>query len=240
MKADTFPDGEGIFETILTLQGVPQLIAEHIQRARDTAATLGWKFATDQEITSIVTALVSSSPSTSSLGRLRLIFTQDGLVDGIHASYERWSKPAKLTLSSRTIDETLPLVGMKVLPYRENIEILEGAQRSGFDDVIRLNTKEEVVETSIANLFLKVSGEWITPPKNAGLLPGIIRAIALECALVEENRLEAKDLHLVESIFLVNSLKGFQPVERLDARSLSIDRDFSKIIASLPQFRSVG
>ncbi len=240
MKGDTFPDGQGLFETILTLHGTPQLVIEHLERARGSATTLGWQFPAEQEIARVITHLIEASPSSSSKGRLRLIFTPEGGVEGAHTSYERWAKPAKVTLSPKTIFEDSPLVAMKLLPYRENIEILEKARRSGFDDAIRLNNKGEVAESSVANLFLKVAGKWITPPKDSGILPGIIRGLALQCSLVEEDRLLARDLPSVESIFLVNSLKGFQPVESLDDEALEVDGEFSKIIATLPQFGSVG
>jgi para-aminobenzoate synthetase/4-amino-4-deoxychorismate lyase len=117
---------------------------------------------------------------------------------------------------------------------------LEVAQNSGFDDAIRLNGKGEVGETSIANLVLKVQGKWITPPVNAGILPGIIRALAVDLLSIEERTISSKDLFRVESIFLLNSLKGFQPVAFLEDRALVIDTEMMEKVATLSQFNSVG
>jgi branched-subunit amino acid aminotransferase/4-amino-4-deoxychorismate lyase len=238
--AHTFPDGEGIFETILTVVGNSQFLAEHLTRARNGADFLGWRFPSNREIDSAVAEVISLSPVATKLGRLRLIFTSGGEIAGSHDFYERWESPARLTLSSSVIDESGPLIGIKALPYRDHLEILGLAQRSGFDDAIRLNSRQEVAETSVANILFKVEGRWITPNESSGILPGVVRAKALELFPIEEASISLSDLERVESAFLMNSLKGFQPVESIDARRLAIDAGFMKKVASLSQFGSVG
>ena len=48
------------------------------------------------------------------------------------------------------------------------------------DDVVLINDRGEVTESTIANLAARIEGRWVTPPIEAGLLPGIGRAVALE------------------------------------------------------------
>ena len=48
------------------------------------------------------------------------------------------------------------------------------------DDVLLVNDRGEMTESTIANVAVHVDGRWVTPPLDAGLLPGIGRAVALE------------------------------------------------------------
>ena len=47
------------------------------------------------------------------------------------------------------------------------------------DDVVLVNDRGEVTETTRANLAVRLEGRWVTPPLDAGLLPGCERAALL-------------------------------------------------------------
>jgi len=240
MRAEVFPDGEGLFETILTVRGVAQLLEEHIARARDGAARLGYDFPTDRIISEKVEKTIFSSSVKTVLGRLRLIFNQEGDVSATLDEYQRWTAPATITVSNALLDETSPISGLKKLPYRSNLDVLDWARNLGFDDAIRFNKKGEVTETSVANLLFKFEGTWSTPPLASGALPGIVRALALTWLPVQERTIMKSEIDGAESIYLLNSLKGFQPVASVDHRALRIDDELSKKAATLTPFGSVG
>ena len=62
------------------------------------------------------------------------------------------------------------------------------------DDVLLINDRGEVTESTIANLAARIEGRWVTPPIDAGLLPGIGRAVASEEGDVTEGALTIDDV----------------------------------------------
>ncbi len=63
-----------------------------------------------------------------------------------------------------------------------NALAMQEALRSGADEALMCNQAGEVVECSQSNFFIVKGRRVITPPLDAGLLPGITRAFVLEMA----------------------------------------------------------
>ena len=78
------------------------------------------------------------------------------------------------------------------------------------DDVILWNEKNQLTETTIANLFLEIDGELLTPPVECGLLAGTYRRYMLENGRVKEAVLRKSDLVNVSKIYVANSMRGLQ------------------------------
>lgn len=220
-----FPEGEGIFETIKTARGVPFALTRHIARARRSASILGMSIQSEAEIRQGVTGVLSKTPESLEFGRLRISFHKSGEFELLHETYHPWTSPARLTVLDRYINENSPLIGMKTLPFTENIGCLKAAHAAGFDDGIRFNLADEVSESAVSNLLLKIKGRWVTPNLASGCLPGITRGLALEWLGIKEGVVTREDLAIVESIYLLSSLKEAQPVSFLDERSLEIDTE---------------
>lgn len=218
-----FPEGEGIFETIKTIRGVPFALTRHIARARRSASILGMRIQSESQIRQAVSGVLSKTPDSLEFGRLRITFHKSGEFELVHETYHPWTSPTRLTILDRPIDESSPLVGIKTLPFAENIECLKLAHEKGFDDGVRLNLRGEVVESAISNLLVKIEGHWTTPNLESGCLPGITRGLALEWLDVEEKVVTRRDLASAESIYLLSSLKDAQPVSILEERALEID-----------------
>lgn len=218
-----FPEGEGIFETIRTHNGVPFALGRHIARARRFAQILDLRFPEEVEIRNSVSKLMQASPTSLEHGRLRITFSKSGEYDLLHENYHPWINPARLTVLEEVIDETSPTVGIKTLPFTEHIEALRTAHIAGFDDGIRLNTRGHVCESAVANLLFRIQGRWITPTLASGCLPGITRELILEWFPVEEEELTNADLGGIEAAYLLSSLKNAQPVSFLEDRPLEID-----------------
>ena len=70
-RADRWPYGDGLFETIRVEKGRAQLLDQHLKRARNSAAILGYEIPSDFEISEAIGSL-----SDVELGRLRLTFGQ--------------------------------------------------------------------------------------------------------------------------------------------------------------------
>ncbi|MDP1720509.1 MAG: aminotransferase class IV [Candidatus Nanopelagicaceae bacterium] len=218
-----FPEGNGIFETLKTVNGEAFALGRHIARAKRSAGILGIPFPTDYEIRISVGDLLGSGGEIPEIGRLRMTFTNAGEFELLHENLYPWSNPARLMLLDRPIDETSPHRGIKMLPFSENVDCLAIARSEGFDDGIRLNTRNEICESSVANLLLRLDGQWVTPNLASGCLPGVTRELSLEWLAIRESAIAATELESIEAIFLLSSLKDLQPVAILGDRKLEID-----------------
>lgn len=82
-------------------------------------------------------------------------------------------------------------------------------QHPDWDDVILWNEKGEITESCVANVLVKLAGEWITPPVECGLLDGTLRRALLRRGQIKERAFTGADLLNAEEILLVNSVRGF-------------------------------
>ena len=79
------------------------------------------------------------------------------------------------------------------------------------DDVLLVNDKGDVTESTIANVAVKLDGQWFTPPIESGCLPGIYRQVLLDEGRLEERSVSLTDLAKCEGIALVNSVRLWRP-----------------------------
>jgi para-aminobenzoate synthetase/4-amino-4-deoxychorismate lyase len=75
------------------------------------------------------------------------------------------------------------------------------------EDVLLVNERGELTESTIANLAVKLAGTWFTPPIESGLLPGVYRKVLLEEGKLIEQGIRLSDLDDCEGIALINSVR---------------------------------
>jgi branched-subunit amino acid aminotransferase/4-amino-4-deoxychorismate lyase len=221
-----FPDGSGVFETIKTIGGNPLFLNEHLARARSGAEKLGYPMDAEDVLRKIISEELLRSAVTTHFGRLRLCFYEDSSISISHSEYEKWTRPARVTLSDWIVDETSLTCNIKSLPFAMNLDALREAKLRDFDEIIRFNRRGEVCEGATANLFAKIGGAWFTPNLASGCLPGIIRGFLLSTLPVSERSISRDELPEIESFFLVSSLRELQPVSHIDQIELIIDDVF--------------
>lgn len=84
----------------------------------------------------------------------------------------------------------------------------------GADEVIYLNEKGELAEGSRTSIFLARDGILLTPPLEAGLLPGTLRAELIASGRAREARLTLADIE-GGKVLLGNSVRGLVAAEPL-------------------------
>jgi len=85
------------------------------------------------------------------------------------------------------------------------------AARPDTDDVLLVNERDEITESTIANVVAEIDGVRVTPPVACGLLPGVFRAALLEAGEVRERVLSRSDLAVAPRLWLINSLREWIP-----------------------------
>jgi branched-subunit amino acid aminotransferase/4-amino-4-deoxychorismate lyase len=186
-----------------------------MRRALDSARDLGISMPSEEVLRDELAQVLSSTRYTT--GRLRICFWNENF-SITHHEYEELTEPARVNFKSESVQG----LTHKVFPYADRFEILEAARDEGFDDSILFNRKNEVTETAISNLILRISEQWVTPPITSGLLPGVVRAIAIEDCGVKVRPVHISEIAEVESAFLVSSLRLAQPISYIGDMKLKI------------------
>jgi para-aminobenzoate synthetase/4-amino-4-deoxychorismate lyase len=81
------------------------------------------------------------------------------------------------------------------------------------DDVLLVNDRGEITESTIANVAARIGGRWVTPPLDAGLLPGIGRAVAIEERRIEERTITVDQARAADEVALVSDTRGWRRAE---------------------------
>ncbi len=88
------------------------------------------------------------------------------------------------------------------------------ATDDGFFEIIFENTRGEITEGSISNIFIRKGEKFITPPSACGLLDGIFRQhlLGIQPEILFEEKLTREDLDGADEIFIGNSVRGLVKV----------------------------
>ena len=213
-RADRWPFGAGIFETVRVENGVPQLMREHLTRARNSAAILGYEIPTESEIFEKVGPLHRIE-----LGRMRLTFGEtfqvsiDPYVDATHA--------ARIGVINLDIKPDLKV--HKTFPYTENLQRLSDARVDGFDEIVIVNQNGKVCEGAVSNYVFRIGGLWLTPSLDSGVLPGIIRGLVIASGLAIEADIDAEQLGEASHAFALSALRIAQPISEIAGKKLLED-----------------
>jgi para-aminobenzoate synthetase / 4-amino-4-deoxychorismate lyase len=140
--------------------------------------------------------------------RLRVLLSPDGRLDVERSALPvPLPGPVSVALSREPVDRGDPALFHKTTrraPYERR-----RTERPDAFDVLLANRDGELTEATIANLVAELDGERVTPPLDAGLLPGVFRAHLLALGDVRERPLRVADLRRARRIWLVNALRGW-------------------------------
>ncbi len=233
-RSDRWPFGAGLFETIRIEKGKPQLLREHLNRARESAGELGVEIPSDLEILEAIGSLEEIE-----LGRLRLTFGEnfqvsiDPYVDASHS--------ARVGVQSLDFSPDTKL--HKRFPYTSNLNLLTQARVDGFDEIVIINQNGKVCEGAVSNFVFRIDGLWVTPHLGAGVLPGIIRGLIISTGLAIEAEIEASELDRATHAFALSALRIAQPVGELAGRKLQedeISKQWSDKLREILHSHSIG
>ncbi|WP_411869525.1 aminotransferase class IV [Vulcanococcus limneticus] len=207
---------DGLFETVLVEAGQPRLLAEHLERWHEAAALLAMA---PPPGPAALEPLIHEAVARAGVGAcsaaLRLNWSRGsgganarGLdlpaPGGPPLEHRFWlqltpTQPAFQPLTAitsrqerRNADSLLSRC--KSFAYGPAIQARHEARRAGADDALLLSTTGELCCATAANLLVRRTGRWLTPPLSSGCLPGIMRRRALELGLAQEARIKPASL----------------------------------------------
>ena len=227
-----FTVGDGVFEAVKTLQGVPFALTRHLVRLERSAAGLGLPSPDLDDVRRGVAAVLDGAQG-DPIGRLRITWTA-----GPHPMGSgRGGGPATLVVAYSAIDPaasetavvTVPwtrnengaTAGLKTTSYAENVIALAHAQRHGGTEAVFANTAGDLCEGTGSNVFYVVDGELRTPTLASGCLAGITRELVIEwCGATEVDAPLTEVLAGASEAFLVSTTRDVQAIARWDDRDL--------------------
>ena len=240
--------GEGVYETLRTYRRIPFLFDLHQERLRRSAAMLSLPVPfTDDELLAQISATMAAHKGLNE-AYIRVLLTR-----GVgELSYNPAACPVPSTViivkpfpepPARTFTDgiTVALVGVrrnhpaalnpmiKSNNLINNALAMQEALRSGADEALMCNQAGDVVECSQSNFFIVRGRRVITPPLEAGLLPGITRAFVLEMASDEgfqavEEAVSVADVRAADEAFITGTTREITPVVQIDTHRIGSGR----------------
>lgn len=206
-------DGDHDFALIesLLFEGGFKRLERHVRRLEQSAAELGFVLTSSQ----LEQVLDAQAARLHSKGRykVRLILERDGTLWSSSELITGATKPPAVILASQPIDSTWRYARHKTTQRAVFDQHLRAAAAIGIQDVLFLNEHAELAEAATSNVFLDLSGELLTPPVAAGVLPGVYRQQVLDTdSRAREANLTQADLLAADAIFLCNSVRGWRQV----------------------------
>jgi branched-chain amino acid aminotransferase len=223
--------GDGVFETLKVLDGIPFALTRHLDRLAGSASGLGLPAPDLDRVREGVAEVLAGQALP--LGRLRITYTAGPAPLGSG----RGAGPATLIVVADAMapaepttavvrvpwvrNERSAVAGLKTTSYAENVVALARARESGASEAIFANTVGNLCEGTGSNIGYVVDGQARTPTLASGCLAGVTRALLLEWSDVVEIDEPIDVLDEAEEVFLVSTTRDVQPVHRLDDRPLA-------------------
>lgn len=214
----------GVFTTIGCDDGRPLLWERHQLRLLSSLAAMGAGQVVLPERDEICEVLQVSN--LMGPARLRIVVRRvDGPAWTVIASVETCralgpaAPPARLR-QHRWLSAP-PLAGHKSLARLPWDLAGEHARRAGYDDALLLDAAGNVLETSVANVFVLRQGVARTPHAPTHCLPGVMRAWLLDNlerigVSTEVGDVAAEDLRSADEVWITNAVVGVRRVEGVD------------------------
>ena len=238
---------DGIFETIFILNGVPQLLNEHLNRWEKSASILEMNPPPSKEwLISLVEDGINRAQLNNINGVIRINWTrgeseQRGIdisktslhsfwleIDSYQPNFESISTIISQTERRNSFSR---LSSCKTFSYNQGIQARIEAKNLGFNDALLLNSQGEICCATTANILVKRENNWLTPPSNSGCLPGIMRQRGIELNIIKEALIEATPQDNDEW-FLINSL-SCRPIQKINKKELKISTNPKEFWLSL-------
>jgi para-aminobenzoate synthetase/4-amino-4-deoxychorismate lyase len=139
----------------------------------------------------------------------------------VHPLDKKDKRPLAVKFATNPVDDRDPLVFHKTTARSRYNAELERCRPC--DDVIFWNSRDEVTESTIANVVVFSEGKHWTPPREAGLLAGTLREELISKGQLFERTITKRELTEAGSFALINSVRGWMQAELSKATRMRID-----------------
>lgn len=224
--------GDGLFETMAVRDGVVRLLERHLARVVAGCRRLGIPVAEAG-----IRAAVRARAAGESSAVLKLVVTrgpgprgyahpdvvQPTIAIGVASVKRELSLPVVVRWCRTEAPISPATAGLKTLGRLEQVLARREWSERGIAEGLMSTADGEVVSGTASNLFLVTAGRLLTPGMERAGVAGIMRALVCEIAVgqglvVNEMRLERREVMAADELFLTSALTGIRPVVQLEDR----------------------
>lgn len=177
----------------------------HLRRLSDSA----WYFDVPLDPAEVRAALDRATRGHSDPMTVRLLVDRTGWVRVESSPAPRpATTPIRVAVDPVPVDPSDPFLHHKTTNRRTYREA--AARHPDVDDVVLVNDRGEVTETTIGNLAVLLDGEWRTPPTSSGCLAGVERRRSLDMGLLVEKPVTLDEFAHAEAVARLNAVRGWE------------------------------
>ena len=203
-----------IFETMKYENGEITFLDEHLARMKSAANYFLFKF-NEKKINKRIESVFSDIGKRQN-SKIRLTLSKWGKVRIDVSNISRLSKNVSVILSQNKINSQDKFRYFKTTNRKLYDDEYSYYSSKDFYEVLYLNEKDELLEGSRTNIFIRKDNIWFTPLLEFGALPGVYRKYFIEMhPEVSEKKLKIDDLVNADEILLTNALRGEVKVNKL-------------------------
>lgn len=231
--------GDAVYEYIASYDGRPYFLEAHLERLKRSLNELSFPKISIDAIRETVVALFRKA----ALPRAGVyIQISRGVAPRNHAFPD--SVQPQVVMTVREVKELEPELrrtgataitvkdfrwgrcDIKTVQILANVLAKQQALESGAYDAVFVSEDGIVREATSSNVFAVADGTLVTHPLTANILPGITRAVVLECAAelklaAAERFYSVAELYGAEEVFLTGTTTEVLPLVRIDGKSIA-------------------
>jgi len=198
------------FELFETMYATREDGARHVERhlARLAASARYFGFAWDEAAARAYITMACEALPPSTPHRLRLATNRAGAFAVQTGILMPLPEPVRVLLAPERTTSTDLFLRHKSTLRAGYDAAWRAAEAQGAFDQLFCNERGEITEGGRSNVFLRLDGQWLTPPLAGGLLPGVMRAVVLEAWGAREAVITPAMLTAAEEIVVCNALRG--------------------------------
>ena len=236
-----FQYGDGLFETIEVLNGIPIFFEQHLQRLLNGCEKLliplpdikilkkeAHQLVQDAEKAVLKITITRGSggrgyrqPTNPHPTRLLSLFPFPDY------SQNFWQQGITVRFCKNQLGLNPSLAGIKHMNRLEQIIARAEWNSTNIQEGLMLDSKENIIEGTMSNLFLVKNNVLYTPVLNQCGIKGIIRNIIISLAKknqipITEKKLCKHDLQTADELFITNSIIGIWPVNQIEGQQYKV------------------
>ncbi|MHA6806073.1 aminodeoxychorismate lyase [Salinifilum ghardaiensis] len=249
--------GDGVFETVLVVDGAARELQPHLERMERSARMLdmpspdraAWQRAVDavvdawpwQQHPEVALKLIcgrgvdggDGTPTAYAMASEVTADTERKRREGVSAvTLERGHSPDLMQRAPWL------LLSAKTLSYAVNMAALREAEARGADEVIFTATDGSVLEGPTSNVVLAHGGALRTPPPSTGILRGTTQGALFRAAesagwTTRVEQFGVEDLGTADGVWLASSVRRITQVHTVDGTRVKADPDLHAAITRL-------
>jgi branched-subunit amino acid aminotransferase/4-amino-4-deoxychorismate lyase len=248
-----FKYGDGLFETISFVNGIPRFLDKHLERLFKGMKVLRFKSENLMLTTNSILEnlpLIQEENKIGFHGKVRLYVWREG--SGLYSPIKgktnvlmtiEKNNPQLISFSKKAgfsehivnyPSQTSPFKTMSALKY-----VTAGIEKTKrrLDEIIIMDHQGFISETLSSNIFIKTHSTYYTPPISTGCIDGIMRKWIIEAlkknnCSIEEKLVTQKELLKADCVFTSNSM-GISHINNIGDSSFSTDKKIEVLISGL-------